>query len=176
MEDECLVPDHGRAIVRDVLVLIVERAVDGETEIHECRCVRDEVGHDEVHVDRCAGELRVEGMVRIPGVVGRVVPGAVEGLRDVDDLVREHGAVYAEQALEPVGTRAGARAVHGQHARDAISLLVIYSAVDGDCGYDRECTQRRQERHQQNSSPARDSRWPEHNGRDVVRVVADERR
>ncbi len=80
VEHEGVVLDRGRIQVRDVLVLVVERAVDGEAEIHEGRCERHEVGDDEVHVDRRAREGGVDGVVRVPGVVGRVMPGPVEGL------------------------------------------------------------------------------------------------
>lgn len=130
VEDKRLVLDCGRTEVRDVFVLIEKRAIDGEAEIHEGRRERDEVGNDEIHIDRCAREGGVDGVVRVSRVVGRVVPGSVEGLRDVYDLAGEHGAVYAGQALYPVASWVGARPVYGFHARDAITILVVYGAVD----------------------------------------------
>lgn len=89
MEHERIV-QYGRGCVGNVLVLAIEGAVDREADVHEGGRELDEVRDDEVHVDGGAHERGVDGVVRVSRgfrSVRGVVPNAVEGPRDIDDLV-----------------------------------------------------------------------------------------
>lgn len=56
VEDERVVHNSGGIRIGNVLVLVVEDVIDQEAEVHIGRGAGDEVGDDEVHVDRRARE------------------------------------------------------------------------------------------------------------------------
>lgn len=68
MKDEDLIHDRGRA-VGGVFVLVVVGTVDPEGEVHEGRRRRHEIGDYEVYVNRRPGEVGVDGVVGLPGVI-----------------------------------------------------------------------------------------------------------